>query len=91
MFKSFEKFQEKCLEYNSFQAIQAVQSTSKSLLVLVRAPRIFKIIRRSPVVESVFHKVPGKISAFNNSFEESITCIGMFRKVAVLEFPRSFL
>ena len=55
-------------------------------MFLVSVPRIFKVAGRSSVVEPA-----GESSAFCNSFEKSITYIGMFRKVALLEILRSCL
>ena len=49
----------------------------------VSVPRIFEIIGKTSVVESL-SKVTGEISAFCNSVKKSNTCIGMFRKVALL-------
>ena len=47
--------------------------------------RISKIAMRVPVVYSRFIKASEKIYVFYNSVENSITCINMFRKVALLE------
>ena len=57
-------------------------------MFLVSVPRIFKITGKATVVESLFNKLTEEISAFYNSFENSITCIGMLRKVAILEVSR---
>ena len=55
--------------------------------------RISKIAMRAPVVDSLFIKATGEISVIYNSFKNSITCIGKFRKVALLEIEilRNFL
>ena len=47
--------------------------------------RISKIAMRVPVVYSRFIKASEKIYVFYNSVENSITCINMLRKVALLE------
>ena len=47
--------------------------------------RISKIALKAPVVDQLFIKATGKISVFYNFAENSITCIVMFRKVALLE------
>ena len=43
------------------------------------------------VVESFFSKETGKISAFCNSVENSITCMGRLQKVTRLENRANFL
>ena len=60
-------------------------------MFLVSVLRIFKIAGRSSVVEPIFIKVTGKISAFYNCFEKSITCIGMFRKAALQKISSCLL
>ena len=57
----------------------------------VSVPRIFEITGKAPVVESLPSKVTGEISAFCNSVKKSNTCIGMFRKVALLEISSNLL
>ena len=42
-----------------------------------------------PVVESLFSEVTGEIYALSNSFENSNTYIGIFRKAALLKILRS--
>ena len=41
------------------------------------------------MIETLFSKVTGQISAFCNFAEISNTCIAMFRKVAFLEISKS--
>ena len=53
--------------------------------------RIFKITWRASVVESLFSKVTGGSFLFYNSFENSITCIGAFKKVPLPEILRNSL
>ena len=60
-------------------------------LFLVSLPRNFKINGRLFVVEPLFSKVAGEIYAFCNSAKKSITFIGMFRNVALLEILKSCL
>ena len=55
----------------------------------VSVPVIFKISWRASVLKSPFNKVTRDISAFCNSFKNSSTCIGMFRKVVLLRVSRS--
>ena len=43
------------------------------------------------VVESLFSSVICEVFAFYNSAENSVTCIGIFREVALLEILRKFL
>ena len=43
------------------------------------------------VVESLFSSVICEVLAFYNSAENSVTCIGIFREVALLEILRKFL
>ena len=57
----------------------------------VSVVRIFTIAWKTPVVESLFSKVIGAISAFYNFCENSITCNGMFQKVALLKISRNSL
>ena len=62
----------------------------------VSVPRSFKIARRASAMESsfnklLFSKVTGEISAFYNSVENFIKCIGMSRIVALLEMLGNFL
>ena len=47
-------------------------------------PITFKIAATASLVESLFSKVTGEISAFCNSVENSIICIGIIEKVALL-------
>ena len=44
----------------------------------------FLINEKVPVVESLFSEVTGEIYALSNYFENSNTCIGIFRKAALL-------
>ena len=55
----------------------------------VSVPIIFVIVGRASVMYTLFSKVIGEISAFCNIAEISNSCIGMFRKVALLEIPKS--
>ena len=57
----------------------------------MRGPRIFNVAGRESVVESPFNKVRWEISAFCNSVESSITCIGIFQNIALLEILRDSL
>ena len=43
------------------------------------------------MIESLFSKITREISVFYNSVENSIRCISMFRKIAVLAILRKFL
>ena len=52
-------------------------------------PKNFEITKKASVVESLLSKVAGEISAFYNSVENSNSCIGIFRKVALLEISRN--
>ena len=54
-------------------------------------PRIFEIVGRASLMESVFSKVTGKISTFHDSVVNCITFSGMFRNVALLEISRNSL
>ena len=49
----------------------------------------FLINEKVPVVESLFSEVTGEIYALSNYFEN--TCIGIFRKAALLKILRSSL
>lgn len=51
----------------------------------------FLINEKVPVVESLFSEVTGEIYALSNYFENSNTCIGIFRKAALLKILRSSL
>lgn len=42
-------------------------------------------------MESLFSEVARKISALNNSIENSNTCISIFRKIALLKILRNLL
>ena len=55
----------------------------------VSVKRIFEISGKASVVESLLSEVTGEISEFCNSAKSSNTCIGMFRKVALLEMLRN--
>ena len=60
-------------------------------MVSVSVPKTFKTAARASVAESLFSKVTGKTSAFHNFAEEPITCIGLLRKVALLEISINYL
>lgn len=60
-------------------------------MFLMNVTKIFKIFRKLTVVKSFFSKVKGEISAFYNSLENSVRCISMFRKVALLDIFRKFI
>ena len=53
-------------------------------------PKIFEIAGRASVVESTFSKVTEEISTFRK-FENSTSCLGIFRKVTLLEAQRNSL
>lgn len=59
--------------------------------MLVNVTRILKIAGNWSVVESSFSKVTGEMLAFYNSVENSIMCIGMFGKWAILEISKKSL
>lgn len=59
--------------------------------MLVNVTRILKIAGNWSVVESSFSKVTGEMLAFYNSVENSIRCIGMFGKWAILEISKKSL
>ena len=50
---------------------------------------ITRIVKIASVVKSLFTKVTEEITAFCSSFENSIKCIGVFRKVALLVISRN--
>ena len=53
--------------------------------------RTFKIAGRGSSVESHFGKVTKNVIPAYNSVENSVTCIGVFQKVALLETSRNSL
>ena len=58
----------------------------------VSVARVFKIPERATVVESPLNKVTGiTSSAFYNSVKNSVTWVGIFRKMAVLQIWRNTL
>ena len=59
-------------------------------MFLVSFPRIFKTAARPSLVESLFNKVIEEISAFYKSVENSITCIGVLRKLVLLGISLNF-
>ena len=60
-------------------------------MFLVSVPRIFEIVGRASLMESVFSKVTGEISTSHDSVVNCITFSGMFRNVALLEISRNSL
>ena len=52
---------------------------------------IFKIARKASLEESPFSKVIGEIPTLYNFVENSITCVGVFQKVVLLEISRSLV
>ena len=60
-------------------------------MIPVSVPRTFKITERVSLVESLFIKATKETSVFYNSAENSVTCISMFRREALLEISRNSL
>lgn len=52
----------------------------------VSVPIIFEISTTGSVVESILIKRHTKFPALSNPVKNSVVCIGMFQKVALLEF-----
>ena len=83
-FWKFREIPRKTSLVDLFQIVGAVQSTTYNLtenwlhrkwMVPVSVTRIFETVS---VAKPFFSKVTGEITAFYNSAENSITCIGMF-------------
>ena len=48
-------------------------------------PRIFKVVGRASLMDTLFSTVTGEISAFFNIAKMSNSCFSIFRKLALLE------